>query len=138
MTIGQIADSTGLNVQSIRFYERKGLLPDVSRTAAGYRQFDMDAIRRIQFIKHAQVVGFSLREISDLLSLQIDPNGSCQTVKRYASEKIEQLDERLSSLKKMRNALVNMMEMCDDGLPARSCPILDALDNDNHVQISSE
>ena len=130
MRIGQIAKETGLNVQSIRFYEREGLLPSVDRSTSGYRIYQKDSIKRIQFIKHAQDVGFSLKEISELLSLKVNPDGSCNMVQQIAAEKLKQLDERLESIRRMKLTLSSMMDMCDEGLPARACPILEALDND--------
>ncbi len=84
MTIGQAADRLAVNVQTIRLYEREGLLPRLPRNAAGYRQFDADIIKRIQFMQHAQDVGFTLREISELLLLRADPDGSCDDVQCYA------------------------------------------------------
>ena len=131
MRIGQLAKETGLNVQSIRFYEREGLLPSVDRSSSGYRIYQKDSIQRIQFIKHAQEVGFSLKEISELLSLKVNPDGSCHMVQQIAAEKLKQLDERLESIERMKLTLSSMMEMCGEGLPARACPILEALDNDS-------
>lgn len=130
MTIGQAADHLGVNVQTIRFYERKGLLPRLPRSAAGYRQFDIDIIKRIQFIQHAQDVGFTLREISNLLSLRADPDGSCGDVQCYAEEKIAHLESRMAKLQSMKRILENLSAMCESGLPATACPILEALDGD--------
>ncbi len=129
MKIGQVALKTGLNVQSIRFYERKGLLPSPSRTDAGQRLYDQESIQRIQFIKHAQAVGFSLKEISELLSVKVSPDGSCLAIRQLATEKLLQLEQRLESIKRMKSALQSMMELCDEGLPVGECPILEALDN---------
>lgn len=131
MRIGQIADRTDLSVQTIRFYERKGLLTKVPRDDSGYRNFSPEDVRRIQFIRHSQDVGFTLNEISDLLSLRVAENGSCESVREFACDKVEQLDERLESLRKMRKTLMDLVALCDDGLPASSCPILDALENDD-------
>lgn len=130
MNIGQAADRLGVNVQTIRFYEREGLLPRLPRSAAGYRQFDADIIRRIQFIQHAQDVGFTLREISELLSLRADPDGSCDDVQCYAEKKIVDLEKRMAKLKSMKRTLENLSAMCESGLPATACPILEALDDD--------
>lgn len=128
MTIGQAAEIIGVNPQTIRFYEREGLLPRVPRSAAGYRQFDADLIRRIQFIRHAQEVGFSLDEISDLLSLRADPDGSCSDVQDYAEEKIAELEERMHKLESMKRILENLVALCASGLPTSACPILETLD----------
>ena len=131
MKIGQVAQVTGLNVQSIRFYEREGLLPSVDRSNAGYRMYQKDSIQRIRFIKHAQEVGFSLKEISELLSLKVNPDGSCHMVQQIVVEKLQQLEERLESIVRMKQTLANMMELCEEGLPSRVCPILEALDSES-------
>ncbi len=128
MTIGQAADHLGVSVQTIRFYEREGLLPRLARSAAGYRRIDADSIKRIQFIQHAQDVGFTLREISALLSLRADPDGSCEDVQRYTGEKIAELERRMVKLESMKRTLENLSAMCEGGLPATACPILEALD----------
>lgn len=128
MTIGQTAEIIGINVQTIRFYEREGLLPRVPRSSSGYRQFDADLIKRIQFIRHAQEVGFSLREISELLSLRAAPDGSCSDVQGYAEEKIARLEGRMRKLESMKRTLEKLVTLCESGLPASACPILEALD----------
>lgn len=132
MTIGQVADHLSLNVQTIRFYEREGLLPRLPRSAAGYRLFDAEAVKRIYFVKHAQEVGFTLREIGELLALRVSPDGSCNAVKQCATDKIAQLDERMKRLRKMKRTLQNLSAMCDDGRDVSDCPILEALDVSVH------
>lgn len=127
MTIGQVARQLNINVQTIRFYEREGLLPKLGRSSAGYRLFDSDVIRRIQFVKHAQEVGFSLSEISTLFSLRADPDGSCSMVREYASEKIAQLESQLANMAQMKQTLETMVARCKEGLAVADCPILDAL-----------
>ena len=128
MTIGEVADHLSINVQTLRFYERKGLLNPLPRTQAGYRQFDESAIRRLVFIRHAQEVGFTLKEIRELLQLRAASDGSCLAVKDCAKQKIEQLAQRMSHLQKMTETLERLVVMCSDGLSATDCPILEALD----------
>ena len=128
MTIGQAADQLSVSVQAIRFYEREGLLPRVARNSAGYRQFDADVLKRIGFIKHAQEVGFTLNEIAELLALRADPDGSCETVRSFAAEKMQEIDLRLRALRKMKRTLKNLTDICDQELDASACPIIEALD----------
>ncbi|RMH60207.1 MAG: heavy metal-responsive transcriptional regulator, partial [Bacteroidetes bacterium] len=98
MKIGDVAKRAGVNVQTIRFYERKGLMEAPPRTASGYRQYTGEAVRRIRFIKHAQELGFSLREIHELLSLRVDPHTTCADIQQYALEKVEDIERRIASL----------------------------------------
>lgn len=128
MKIGQTAELAGVSAQTIRFYEKKGLLPRVERTDGGYRRFGSDAVRRIRFIKHAQEVGFSLSDIANLLSLRTDPSGSCADVRRLTREKISELEERMRKLRAMNSTLKNLAARCEEDLPASACPILDAFD----------
>jgi len=130
MRIGEAAHRLGVNVQTLRFYEREGLLPYLPRSAAGYRQFDTDSIRRIEFIQHAQAVGFTLNEISELLSLRADPDGSCDEVQSFAARKIAELETRTAKLNSMKRILQNLSAMCESGLPATSCPVLEAFADD--------
>src|ERR671918_2137551 len=94
MTIGQVAKHAGVGVETVRFYERQGLLDAPPRRASGYRQYSQDVIRRIQFIKRAKDLGFALREIRELLSLRVDPNTPCDEVKHRAEAKIADIDTK--------------------------------------------
>lgn len=128
MTIGQLADDAGVNVETVRFYERKGLIAQPSRPAAGYRTYDQQTSRRIRFIREAQELGFSLVEIRQLLSLRVDPATSCMAVKDAAEAKIRSIDEKVTALKTMRKALLEITSACSGQGPTSECPILDALD----------
>ncbi len=128
MTIGALARAAGVNVQTIRFYERKGLIPPPPRTGSGYRQYTEDTLRRIHFIKHAQEIGFSLREIDELLSLRIDESKACTDVQRHAREKIVEVDRRIHKLEQMKQVLARLVVLCDSGKSVSGCPILEALD----------
>jgi MerR family mercuric resistance operon transcriptional regulator len=128
MTIGQLAEDAGVNVETVRFYERKGLITQPSRPETGYRRYDQQTSRRIRFIREAQELGFSLTEIRQLLSLRVDPKTSCAQVKDAAESKIVSIDEKISTLKTMRKALVEITNTCSGTGPTTECPILDALD----------
>ena len=133
MTIGQIAKQAGVNVQTIRFYERKGLVTPDRRRDSGYRVFGPDAIKRILFIRHAQEVGFSLKEIDDLLTLRVDPVTSCADVKQKAEVKMVEVRQRMSKLETMRVALGALIARCDDIGPTAECPIIQALDETSNL-----
>lgn len=128
MTIGQVAKRSGVGVETVRFYERKGLLDAPPRRESGYRQYSQEVIRRIQFIKRSKDLGFSLKEIGELLSLRVDPQTSCGEVKERAEAKIAAIDTKLRELRRMKAALVQLAVTCDGHGPIGQCPILEALD----------
>ena len=128
MTIGELAKSTGVGVETIRFYERKRLIAQPERPASGYRRYDDEAARRIRFIRQAQELGFTLAEIRQLLELRLDPRRSCADVRAEAERKIESIDGKLTSLGVMRNALLEITRSCSGEGPTSECPILDAIE----------
>ena len=109
MTIGQVASHAGVGVETVRFYERTGLLDEPPRRASGYRQYAPDVVRRIQFIQRAKVLGFSLKEISELLSLRVDPETTCDTVKQRAEAKLADIEAKLRDLRRMQKALAHLV-----------------------------
>lgn len=129
LTIGQVAKKATVNVQTVRYYERRGLIPVPPRQKSGYRYYTKDIVDRIYFIKNAQALGFSLNEISELLSLQVDPNMTCREVKKRADAKIIDIEEKMDSLKKMRKVLVKLSASCRGSGPTSQCLILDTLEN---------
>lgn len=128
MTIGLVADKAGVNIQTVRFYERKGLIPRAPRSAGGYRLYDEDAVKRILFIKHAQEIGFSLREIEELLSLRVDTHTTCADVQIRAEEKVREVEGKILKLEQVKQALQRLVVLCDTGKSVSDCPILEALD----------
>src|SRR5438445_9930520 len=108
----QLANEGGVNVETIRYYERHGLLPRPPRTASGYRIFSEDAVKRLRFIKHAQALGFSLKEIKELLDIQVKRNSSCADVRRKAQAKIADVDEKVRHLRAIKNALAKITATC--------------------------
>ncbi len=127
LSIGQVAKQVGVGVETIRFYERKGLLEKPKRNASGYRQYSQEAIGRISFIKQAKKLGFSLNEISELLSLRVDPDTTCKMVKARAIAKITNIDSKIEVLQNMKLAIVKLTASCQGTGPTSECPILDFL-----------
>lgn len=131
LTIGRLAKAAGVGIPTVRFYERRGLLPRPQRRASGYRSFEPDAIQRIRFIRHAQDLGFSLKEVEDLLDLRMDPKRSCADVRQQAMKKIADIDAKVAGLARMRKVLDRLIETCPGDAPTTDCPILEALAEDD-------
>ena len=128
LKIGEVAERGGVNLQTIRYYEREGLLPEPPRLASGYRIFPKGAVRRVRFIKRAQELGFSLAEIRDLLSLREHADAGAQQMCERAKAKIADIEEKIRTLRAMKNALNRLAERCPGCGPLSDCPIVDALD----------
>lgn len=131
MTISQVARLAGVGVETVRFYEREGLLDQPTRPDSGYRHYSLDAIKRIQFIKRAKELGFSLKEIAELLALRVAPQASCADVKQHALSKIADIECKVEDLLRMKGALMKVVDLCEGSGPTSSCPILDALEHDS-------
>jgi Hg(II)-responsive transcriptional regulator len=130
-TIGQIAKMAGVNVETIRFYERKGLLKPAGRQPSGFRQFSTDAVTRIRFIKRSQELGFSLVEIKELLALRVDSDSVCADVKSRTEAKVHVIEQKLEDLQRIRSVLLRLLETCDQSGTSEECPLLDALEESN-------
>jgi len=123
-TIGQLAQQADVNIKTVRFYERKGLVPERPRNASGYRQYGSDTVVRMHFIRRAKKLGFSLREINELLSLSITRGRTCADVRRRAEAKVEDIEKKIAALEELRNALTRLVAECvDHGAPGAECPI---------------
>jgi len=127
LTIGQVAKSTGLTVDAVRFYERKKLIHEPQRNASGYRQYSYDAIRKIVFVKRAQECGFTLNEIKELLDLRESDDACCADIKTRVQEKISYIKMKISELEKFQEALEELNSICSGKGPISECPIIDAL-----------
>jgi Hg(II)-responsive transcriptional regulator len=128
MTIGDLARRAGVNVQTVRYYERRGLLAEPSRTPAGYRTYAEDALERLRFIRRAQELGFTLAEIEELLVLRLDPHTTAATVKARAEGKLEDVERRIHDLERIKRALSHLVRRCHGGHgPVGDCPLLEAL-----------
>jgi MerR family copper efflux transcriptional regulator len=128
LKIGEVAERSGVNLQTILYYERQKLLPEPPRLPSGYRMFPEQTVNRIRFIKRAQELGFSLAEIGDLLSIQVDPNKECSNVKRLAEAKIADIEEKIRTLKAMKHVLSGLTKLCPGQGPSSECPILETID----------
>jgi len=123
----EAAKRGGVGIETIRYYERHGLMPRAPRTHSGYRIFTEDAVTRLRFIRHAQELGFSLKEIKELLSLRIRPGSSCADVRRRAEAKTAEVEEKIRHLEAMRDALRQLARACSGQGPVSSCTIIQAL-----------
>lgn len=128
LTIGKLARRAGVGVETVRFYERKGLLETPPRQASGYRQFGEEAVDKLRFIRRAKELGFSLKEIKDLLRLGTEDGATCGQVKERAERKIADIEERIRSLRRIKAALEKVTKQCSGCGPATDCPILKAFD----------
>ncbi len=126
----EAAKRGGVGVETIRYYERHGLMPRAPRTHSGYRIFTEDAVTRLRFIKHAQELGFALKEIKELLNLRIRPRSSCADVRRSAEAKIAEVEEKIRHLEAMRDALRQLARGCSGQGPVTSCTIIQALNKE--------
>lgn len=125
---GEVAAAAGVNVETLRYYERRGILEDPRPRPSGYREYPTDAVQIVRFVKRAQELGFSLEVIQELLELRDDTSRSCGDVRRIATEKIDEIEDRLRSLRAMKRALAKLVASCDSEASSRECPILEALD----------
>lgn len=130
MKIGELAKKTDVNIETIRFYERKGIIKCPSKPLSGYRNYSNDYIAIIKFVKNAQSLGFSLKEIEDLLSLKVDEFNDCSLVKIKALAKIEEIENKINALVDMKKSLTEITNRCVGSGPTSSCNILNALDTE--------
>ena len=130
LTIGKIANQAGVNTDTLRYYEREGIIAKPVRNGSNYRVYSEDAVLRVRFVKRAQELGFSLAEIKELLELRISEEASCGNVRDQAQAKIEDLDGKISSLRAMRRVLLQLVARCSGEGPVSECPILEALDTE--------
>jgi MerR family mercuric resistance operon transcriptional regulator len=130
LTIGQVARNAGVGIETVRFYERQGLLQEPARRESGYRQYPEDVVARLRFIRRAKELGFSLKEIKELLALRVDPDTTCAEVKSRAEAKIADIEEKIQALRRIKKALAKLTAVCRGRGPTSECPILDALDTE--------
>lgn len=128
--IGAVASKAGVNVQTLRYYERRGLLPPPERTPSGYRRYAPETVRVVRFIKRAQDLGFTLTEIEQLIGLRVAPHRDRARVLRLATAKIADIDSKIARLRAIRGALGALAESCECGKSALECTILEALNRD--------
>jgi MerR family mercuric resistance operon transcriptional regulator len=131
LTIGHLGREVGVDLETVRYYERRGLLPKPPRSASGYRLFPTDAARRLRFIRRAQELGFSLKEIRELLSLRASRTTTSRDIRARAEAKIGDIDAKIRSLGSMKKALRKLTSACERCVPVTECPILESLDSED-------
>ena len=124
MRIGKLAESAGVNIETVRFYERKGLIKQPVKPASGYRDYPLETLNRILFIRRAQKLGFTLEEIDLLLSME---DAACDQVQALAEAKLTSVKNKLHDLKQMEKALKTLLQDCKSNSKHKKCPIIDAL-----------
>lgn len=128
MRIGEVARAAGVNIQTLRYYERRGLLPSPDRNEGGHREYSAETIRLIRFIKGGQELGFTLKEVEELLHLRKQQGRSRSSVQQLAAAKVEDVDSKIRHLRQIRKALHVLLESCQCSRAELECPILEALD----------
>jgi MerR family mercuric resistance operon transcriptional regulator len=127
MRIGQVARSAGVNIETLRYYERRGLLPEPARASSGYRHYPDDSVQVVRFIKRAQQLGFSLDEIGDLSRLARGGPASCREVRALAGAKIADMERRIETLQTMCRSLQALVDTCHRRPRDRTCPLIEAI-----------
>ncbi|MBN8546073.1 MAG: heavy metal-responsive transcriptional regulator [Ignavibacteria bacterium] len=126
--VGQLAKDAGINVESIRYYEKQGLLPKPKRRDSHYRIYDEVDLHRLLFIKRAKELGFTLKEIKELLRLRIDDDAKCGDIKHLTEQKLRDVENRIRDLKKIKTVLVKLIDQCiNEEVSSEECPILESI-----------
>ncbi len=128
MTIGQVAKRASVGVETIRFYERQGLIVQPPRRNSGFRYYSTNDVVRVRFIQKGKDLGFSLKEVAELLALEGNPKATCGDVKQRAEDKITTIEARVRDLQKMKRSLVRLTTACSGGGAIEDCPILDCFE----------
>lgn len=130
LTVGQVARAAEVGVETLRFYEREGLLAEPPRRPSGYRQYPPDTVRRVRFIRRAKELGFTLKEIGELLALRVDPGTTCADVRTLARAKVDDIAKKLAEMRRIQGVLERLARSCRGKGPTSACPILDMLDDE--------
>lgn len=126
MTIGQLAERAGVGIETVRFYERSGLIEEPPRRASGYRQFPEESVGRLQFIRRAKSLGFSLKEVRQLLEVRVDSSCPCTEVEQRLEAKLVEIDAKIRDLRAMKQALVELASSCKQQPSPSDCPVLES------------
>jgi Hg(II)-responsive transcriptional regulator len=130
LTIGRLAAEAGVNVETVRYYQRRDLLSKPKRPSSGFRTYSAEDLHRIRFIMRAKDLGFTLSEIQELLNLRVDSRSACVEIVTKTEFKIQDIDRKIKSLKQIRSALVRLKQSCQTSSIKGGCPILETLDKD--------
>ena len=131
MTIGRLAKQVGVNIDTIRYYERNGLIPEPVRRASGYREYEAADVSRLRFILRAKELGFTLAEIGELLSLSADRD--VRGVKQRAEDRLDQVEHKIKELQRVRKGLKTLIDACPGHGALESCPIVAALSGEERL-----
>ena len=127
ISIGELARQANVNIETIRYYERRGLISEPPRNKSGHRQYSQEAVKRTDFIKRCQSLGFSLKEIEEILKLRVTPESTCADMKTRVTEKLTDVDNKIDELSRIRGALSRLKKKCTGKGPIGNCPILEEL-----------
>lgn len=127
MRTSQVARQSGVNIQTLRYYERRGLLPMPPRQPSGYREYAPQAVRVVRFVKRAQELGFSLDEVEALLELGAGGPANCDAARALAAQKLAQLDDKVAGLRAMQRSLRRLIATCEMPRRERDCPLIEAI-----------
>ena len=133
ITRGQLAKKCDVNIEALRYYEKRKLIDPPKRSETGYRLYTEDDITRIRFIKNAQKLGFSLNEILELLKLRIYKNKSCEEAKKKSQAKLEDVESKIKTLKIIKKSLKELIQQCEESVPTNHCPILSKFESQNNL-----
>ena len=128
LTIGQLTGEAHVNVETVRYYERRGLVAQPARPRSGYRRYPAATVARLRFIKRAQELGFTLQEIDELLELRVGSDTRCEEVREHAQVKVDDIDAKIRSLQRMRRTLKKLVTACRQNSRTDECPILESLE----------
>jgi MerR family transcriptional regulator, mercuric resistance operon regulatory protein len=134
MRSSEVAERAGMNVQTLRYYERRGLVIEPPRTGAGYRVYPSETVETVRFVKRAQELGFTLDEVQELLHLAEGGPGDCDTARDLGCARVSVLERKINDLVRMRDSLAELVVTCERPLPDRRCPLLRALQIPNEEQ----
>ena len=132
MTIGHIAKQVGMSTDTIRLYERYRLIDEPQRMENGYRCYRQEDIQRLTFIKRAKAMGFTLKEVKELLTIQRTSEYTCKDIKIRAASKLARINHKIGELNRLANALATLIERCDEQRTNQPCPILSAFERDEY------
>lgn len=128
LTRGQLAKKAGVNPETVRYYEKIGLLSKPLRTESGYRLFSEEDVKRIKFIKRAKELGFTLKEIKELLQLRFETEGECKEVREIAEVKLKDVEKKIEDLEKIKNILEDLINQCPSKGSVQNCPIISSIE----------
>jgi len=131
--IGEVASRAHVNKETVRYYEKRGLIPKPDRRRSGYRIFTKRHIEQIRFIKRAQELGFTLSEIKELLELRMDENTTCSEIKDEAQRKYQDVVDKIEDLQRIKTTLLDLIDSCTGSGPKGDCPILEALEGESET-----